>query len=111
MLSIVFNIISKGVILRSILNMVDDRLGKKAKVSRFVYPRKSCGGRIQSIIHRFLAQQRIYIEGMKQMSALQRFILEVLDGRRIHDRSVRKFAIFSSMLETISSCCAASNLK
>ena len=32
LLSIVFNIISnsKGVVLRSILNMVDDRLGKKA---------------------------------------------------------------------------------
>jgi hypothetical protein len=29
------------------------------KVSRFVYPRKSYGGRIQSVIHRFLAQ-RIY---------------------------------------------------
>ena len=90
--------------------MVDDRLGKKDKVSRFMYPRKSYGGGIQSVIHRFLAQ-RIYIEGVKQMSSLQRFILEVLDGRRIHDRSVRKFAIFSSMLETISSCCAASNLK
>ena len=41
LLSIVFNIISKNVVLRSILNMVDDRLGKKAKVSRFVYPRKT----------------------------------------------------------------------
>ena len=99
LLSIVFNIISKGVALRSILNMVDDRLGKKAKVSRFVYPRKSYGGRIQSVIHRFLAQ-RIFIEGVKQISALQRFILEVLDGRRIHDRSVRKFDIFVTILET-----------
>jgi hypothetical protein len=34
------------------------------------------------------------------MSALQRFILEVLDGRRIHDRSVRKFDILLSILET-----------
>jgi hypothetical protein len=33
LLSIVFNIISKDVVLRSILNMVDDRLGKKAKVN------------------------------------------------------------------------------
>ena len=41
LLSIVFNIISKDVVLRSILNMVDDRLGKKAKLSRFVYPRKT----------------------------------------------------------------------
>jgi hypothetical protein len=79
LLSIVFNIISnsKGVVLRSILNMVDDRLGKKAKVSRFVYPRKSYyGGRIQSVLHRFLTQRIMYIEGVKQMSALQRFILE-----------------------------------
>jgi hypothetical protein len=79
--------------------MVDDRLGKKVKVSRFVYPRKSYfGGRIQSVLHRFLAQ-RMYIEGVKQMSALQRFILEVLDGRRIHDRSVCKFDIFVTILE------------
>ena len=103
LLSIVINIISnsKGVVLRSILNMVDDRLGKKAKVlSRNVKPRKSYyGGRIQSVIHRFLAQ-RIYIEGVKQMSALQKFILEVLDGRRIHDRSVCKFDIFVTILET-----------
>ena len=67
--------------------------------SRFVYPRKSYfGGRIQSVLHRFLAQ-RMYIEGVKQMSALQRFILEVLDGRRIHDRSVCKFDIFVTILE------------
>ena len=39
LLSIVFNIISKDVVLRSIIfNMVD---GKKAKVARFVYPRKT----------------------------------------------------------------------
>ena len=38
---IVFNIISKDVVLRSIPNMVDDRLCKKAKLSRFVYPRKT----------------------------------------------------------------------
>ena len=43
LLSIVFNINSKDVVLRSILNMVDDRLGKKAKLSRFVYPRKTTG--------------------------------------------------------------------
>ena len=48
----------------------------------------------------FSPSQRIYIEGVKLMSALQRFILEVLDGRRIHDRSVRKFDILSSILET-----------
>jgi hypothetical protein len=41
LLSIVFNIISKDVVLRSILNMVDDRLYKKVKLSRFVYPRKT----------------------------------------------------------------------
>ena len=46
LLSILFNIISKDVVLCSILNMVDDRLGKKAKVSCFVYPRKSYGIRI-----------------------------------------------------------------
>ena len=39
--------------------MVDDRLGKKAKVSRFV--KSYYGGRIQSVLHRFLAQ-RMYIE-------------------------------------------------
>ena len=36
LLSIVFNIISKDVVLCSIFNMVDDRLCKKAKLSRFV---------------------------------------------------------------------------
>ena len=41
LLSIAFNIISKDVVLRSILNMVDDRLCKKVKLSRFVYPRKT----------------------------------------------------------------------
>ena len=34
------------------------------------------------------------------MSELQKFVLEVLDGRRIHDGSVRKFDMFSSILET-----------
>ena len=41
LLSIVFNIISKDVVLRSILNLVDDRSSKKVKLSRFVYPRKT----------------------------------------------------------------------
>ena len=42
LLSIVFNIIiSKDVVLRSILNLVDDHCCKKVKLSRFVYPRKT----------------------------------------------------------------------
>ena len=42
LLGIVFNIISKDAVLRSILNMVDDRrVSKKAKISRFVYPRRT----------------------------------------------------------------------
>ena len=41
LLSVVFNIISKDVVIRSILNMVDDHAAKKAKVARFVYPRKT----------------------------------------------------------------------
>ena len=41
LLSIVFNIISKDVVLRSIRNLVDDRSSKKVKLSRFVYPRKT----------------------------------------------------------------------
>ena len=42
LLSIVLKIISKDEVFRSILNMVDDdRAGKKAKVARFVYSRKT----------------------------------------------------------------------
>ena len=41
LLDIVFNIISKDVVLRNILNMVDNQLFKKAKVSRLVYPRRT----------------------------------------------------------------------
>ena len=42
----------------------------------------------------------VSIEEVEQMSELQKFVLEVLDGRRIHDGSVRKFDMFSSIFET-----------
>ena len=69
-------------------------------IPSLIFSSKSNDGGIQSVTHRFLAQ-RIYIEEMEQMSALQNFVLEVLDGRRIYDGSIRKFDImFSSILET-----------
>ena len=70
----------------------DCRSLSPVKISLFggIFASKSYGGGIQSVAHRFLAQ-RISIEQAEQMSVLQEFILEVLDGRRIHGGSVRKF--------------------
>jgi hypothetical protein len=68
-------------------------------IPSLIFASKSYGGGIESTTHRFLAQ-RISIAEAEQMSVLQEFILEVLDGRRIHRGSVRKFDVFSSILET-----------
>lgn len=55
-----------------------------------------CSG--YSIAYIFL--EEVSIEEVEQMSVLQNFDLEALDGRRIYDGSIRKFDMFSSILET-----------